>query len=104
MEKDKKVFIDLKYVNASVLIAKIGNIKIPAYSLIGLIIFMVIQNRFSLVLVFIIFFLATYFETKQENLRTVDYKIAYIFKNRMVLASKNSLIREKLNFSKKNYL
>lgn len=98
---DTKTNMDLKYVNASVLIGKIGNIKIPAYSLVSIIFFMVFQNRYFFVLMFFLFFISIYFETKQENLRTIFYKIAFIFKKRIVLVSKHSLKREKLDLKVK---
>jgi len=93
--------MDLKYVNSSVLIFKVGKVKVPAYSLVSIIVFMVFQNRYFFILMFLLFFISIYFETKQENIRTILYKISFIFKKRIVLVSKYSLKSEKLLFKNK---
>lgn len=91
MEKEKeKIKFDLKFVNSKIVLFKIFNIKIPATSLLFLLIFLVGQNRYFFVITILLIIFSSYLETKNETLKTFLYKITYIFKDRFLLPQKNS--------------
>jgi len=87
--------MDLKYINESVLLFKIGKIKVPAYSLISLFIFLIFQNRFGFLIFLILFILSCILETKNENIKTIYYKFIYIFQKKFIFPSKNKFRNEK---------
>jgi hypothetical protein len=91
----KNDFIDLKYVNSNILLFKIGKIKFPAYMLLFLLIMMIFQNRYAVFISFLLMYISIIMETKKETIKTISYKISYIFKKRFLLPTNNKSFKEK---------
>lgn len=81
--------MDLKYVNKTILLFKVGNVKVPAYALVWFIIWLALQNRYAFFIFILMFVFSIYMETNNETLKTIKYKFLYIFQDRMLFSSKS---------------